>query len=109
MPLGINPLRWLVAVTAQVGPVFKGNLNKGLLIPTRTGAGGYTHAPDNATPLPLITNAAVDVCPVANPLSTTAEADVRCVTTAGPLVTVQSDVSAVATDIDYVCFGLAVD
>lgn len=108
MALGLNPLRFLGAVTAQVGPVYKGLMQKGLGAVVRLGAGSYTLAPDNATPLPLIGNAALDCVPAISPLSTTAQVEVGAVQVAGPLIQTVSAVAAAGTDVDFVVFGLTV-
>lgn len=109
MSLGLNGLKYLGAITAQAGPVYKGLMQKGLGAIVRLGAGSYTIAPDGATPIPLVTSAQLDSVPAISLLSTTANINGGITTAAGPLLQCELAVAGAATDIDFVVFGLSVN
>lgn len=95
------------AVTAQVGPVYKGVSQKGLLTPVRNGAGDYTITPDGATPLPATTVAACDVFPCMSLNSLTANINGGITQVGAPAVlAVKTWVAAAATDLDFIVWGI---
>lgn len=97
------------AVTAQVGPVYKGNLNKGTNgVPTRNGAGDYTCPLDSLSSVTLLSASGATDMPVLSLLSNAVNINGGITVPAGnQTVRAATAVAGVATDIDFGLFILS--